>query len=483
MLRLTALLVALTLVSGPALAQPKAASSLVLPPPSAIQTSSETSLRPKQANRPRIFGGEAAPSGSWQSQVVLFGKPLDARPSDPTSHVCGGTLISPTWVLTAAHCFPPAIPISEVGYGGGELATLARVDVKRVISHPRYDPARFDNDIALIELVSPVTTVEPARLAAFQGAVLDTGGATVTVTGFGKTESGNRSDTLLQVDIEVFDTQDCARLLRQALSAEGSRRNLDQLAFGPNQLCAGSRTKAADSCQGDSGGPLWNLVGDRWLQVGLVSWGLRRCGTIGVPGVYTRVSAYADWIVEQAGFVGDLDPFKLGGENKVADGQGNGVLTLTTSKDVIEEGEPLVVTLQSKQAGFVTLLSVWADGSVVPLLPNRFSPMGSVIRSIRADERVTIPPSDADWELLGAQGGGRGRLIALLTPTELPIRQIVKDGTSLSTGAQRAAAIRGIEELVNAMAPANPVRLTPGWAMAEVEFLVTKKGENEGKPK
>jgi secreted trypsin-like serine protease len=483
MSRLGAFLLILGLVSNAAIAQPVPSTRPSTPLIKGLQNGSVTTPRTRQTNRPRIFGGEAAPSGSWQSQVVLFGKPLDARPNDPTSHVCGGTLIAPTWVLTAAHCFPPTIPITEIGYGERRLSALTKIGVKRVIAHPRYDPARFDNDIALIELVSPITTIEPTRLAAFEGAVLDSGGATVTVTGFGKTERGTRSDNLLQVDIEVFSLGECATRIKQAPNTEGSRRNLDQLAFGGNQICAGSRIKAADSCQGDSGGPLWNRVNDKWFQVGLVSWGLRQCGTIGVPGVYTRVSAYADWIVEQAGFVGDLDPFKLGGEGKVADGQASGILTLVTSKPEIEEGEPLIVTLESKQAGFVTLLSIWADGSVVPLLPNRFSPQGSIIRTVRAGERLTIPPLDADWELLGAQGGGRGRLIALLTPTELPIREIVKDGTPLSSGAQRAAAIRGIEELVSAIAPANPVRRIPGWAMAEVEFLVKRKPENGARSK
>lgn len=112
----------------------------------------------------------------------------------------------------------------------------------------------------------------------------------VIVTGWGITENTTRSDVLLQVKLSQVPNEKCAEAYKNFAT------------IGHKQMCAGGKD-GMDSCLGDSGGPLqaltlYNERDARFVQFGIVSFGLKSCGTEGFPGVYTRVAYFMDWILD-----------------------------------------------------------------------------------------------------------------------------------------------------------------------------------------
>ena len=157
---------------------------------------------------------------------------------------CGGTLISATHVLTAAHCTAGSAASSiRVLLGEHNIADneFNRVDVAEIINHPDYDSQTTDNDYAILRLANAVTftnEVSPACLPADLSATY--AGILATVTGWGTLSSGGSQPTTLQeVEVTVTTNAECN-------SAYGS--------ITSNMVCAADSGK--DSCQGDSGGPL-----------------------------------------------------------------------------------------------------------------------------------------------------------------------------------------------------------------------------------
>uniref|UniRef100_K3WIS4 Peptidase S1 domain-containing protein n=1 Tax=Globisporangium ultimum (strain ATCC 200006 / CBS 805.95 / DAOM BR144) TaxID=431595 RepID=K3WIS4_GLOUD len=220
---------------------------------------------------PLILGGTVVPVGS-----NLYTSGL--RQSATGQNICGGTLITPRHVLSAAHCSGFATHISVGSHFLSGSTDGQRIAVAREIIHPSYrSPNRNSNDFMIVELATPVTSIAPARLDAGTGAVV---GATATVLGWGDTsDGGSPSRELRQVGVPIMSNTNCARVL----SIDGT------------MLCAGGRANQ-DSCQGDSGGPLINSAG---TLVGVVSWG-NGCGLAGYPGVYSRVSTVVSWIQTNA---------------------------------------------------------------------------------------------------------------------------------------------------------------------------------------
>ncbi|KAM9318423.1 transmembrane protease serine 4a [Pholidichthys leucotaenia] len=226
----------------------------------------------------RIVGGTDTTIEKWPWQVSL---------QQAGHHKCGGTLISPRWVITAAHCFAGSRLLSQwrVMSGQTHISTLEGSYVDRIIIHGNYDPNRVDYDIALMRLSSSITVGDkrmPVCLPPKSFNLPDD--APVTVTGWGSLEEGgSASNVLQQADVRTIARSRCTRA-----DVYGSVITI-------RMLCAGFLAGGVDACQGDSGGPLVYLSSSKWNLIGVVSWGAG-CAQQKKPGVYTNVEEMLNWV-------------------------------------------------------------------------------------------------------------------------------------------------------------------------------------------
>lgn len=238
---------------------------------------------------PKIVGGKVAPAGAYPWQVSL-GVSWIADPY--RAHFCGGSAYSASWVVTAAHCVVDLTPDRLTVTAGTNVlgAGGVRVNAKRVIVKADYAKATSDNDVALIELFTPlplgsqIKTI-PLLDASLEGEVLRDD-VPLIVLGWGATQEGAQTvRDLRYVDIPYVDRTVCNR----PLSYDGR--------ITDNMICAGLPAGKVDSCQGDSGGPLTVTTAAEVKLAGIVSWG-EGCARPNKYGVYTRVAAYTAWITE-----------------------------------------------------------------------------------------------------------------------------------------------------------------------------------------
>ncbi|XP_029841160.2 trypsin beta [Ixodes scapularis] len=240
---------------------------------------------------PRIVNGSATSIARFPWMVRLRTK------YHKKWHGCGGAILTPKHVITAAHCIRRKLNREPrkimVRYGSSVRARMQEVRVRGYYRHERYSQQTFSNDIAVLLLDQALKLSKKTKAIRISGTDADLAGKRVIVAGWGRPEEGasRRTENLRYTSQVVWPPNKCRRKLRSF------NEEIHICAYG----------KISSTCKGDSGGPVMIRNGNNIEMVGLVSYGIG-CNRKGVPSGYTRISHYRSWI---ANALSNNDSYKM----------------------------------------------------------------------------------------------------------------------------------------------------------------------------
>ncbi|EDO31703.1 predicted protein [Nematostella vectensis] len=238
----------------------------------------------------RIVGGTRAKKGAWPWQISMN---YVHNKVTKTPHICGGSVVAPEWIVTAAHCFAYSKDAKDYTIAVGEHDLNAtdgyeqRPDVERIILHPKYAPHNnHDYDVALIKLASPLQYNDRVRPVCLPSLKEDLEENTQCyISGWGHLqEAGHGPWVLHQAAVPLVSRDTCQKAYNDLHYKVSSRMR-----------CAGYGAGGIDACQGDSGGPLVCKEGDVWYLMGAISWGVG-CARGGRYGVYADMMDLKYWV-------------------------------------------------------------------------------------------------------------------------------------------------------------------------------------------
>ncbi|XP_072389106.1 chymotrypsin-1-like [Diabrotica undecimpunctata] len=204
--------------------------------------------------------------------------------------ICGASIITKSWVITAAHCIG-GTPIEKTWIHAGMIDVndpqAQRRQVVKTIRHDNF--VQFGGDIALIKVDPPFEfndLVQPIKVPK-QDAELSSNTAILSGWGLHSFPMSDWSSILQTVELPIIPYEECMQILEEQHESDANKYN-------NTVVCTGPVTGGKGACYGDSGGP---LVQDGVL-IGAVSWGTQPCANDGSVTIYTKVSSYIDWINE-----------------------------------------------------------------------------------------------------------------------------------------------------------------------------------------
>ncbi|XP_063222080.1 trypsin-1-like [Bacillus rossius redtenbacheri] len=240
----------------------------------------------------KIVGGTSATIQQYPWMVSLR-ETSDSIFGSEESHICGGSIVSNNYVLTAGHCCEnedASSLVVRVGNTDGDNGE--RHEISQIILHPQF-VTKYNvpyNDVCLLKVSKPFTFSSSVKAVTLPAANSQTSvGTMATTTGWGSTYyGGDVTRSLMQVSLPVVSLSEC-------ISDYGKNKGGSDY-VDDSMICAGYTQGGKDACQGDSGGPM-TVSG---TQVGVVSWGAG-CAEANYPGVYADVSHFVSWIKSTAG--------------------------------------------------------------------------------------------------------------------------------------------------------------------------------------
>ncbi|XP_011494097.1 PREDICTED: trypsin-1-like isoform X1 [Ceratosolen solmsi marchali] len=248
----------------------------------------------------RIAGGENAKPGQYPYYVSLYYKEIFGENVDS---FCGGAILNHQWIITAAYCIYSVNNIDDIFIKVGSI-NYRKYSVTEQISkittsfaHPEYSSPAGPYDIGVMkveipfvfnEFVAPINLPKPETIP--------TGSGTVTGLGFLKyIIEPYLPDSLQAVTLPIINNDECQTLIEELLGDNANELNLlDKLRF-----CSGPTKKNQGYCLNDTGDPFTTKENGKDVLIGIATFGFAAdCKTPGVPSIYTRVSAFNDWIQE-----------------------------------------------------------------------------------------------------------------------------------------------------------------------------------------